>query len=224
MSEATRRGCSGLLVSGGLALGAILLKEVLVPDALRLGLQEAGLGIAPRPEVSLGPPVEPPVRTGGNDPQRAVPVESDREEPPRAAPPAADSPAADAPAVPSAAVQPIRTESSAPDPASRAPSAETGPRVAPIEVNPIEAAAEGWVLQAEALDGLSCARLALVRGWVYARHGYVFSDARTRREFRKQPGYRPDDAVNPDTIDGHLSPADRENRALLLQLERRRGC
>ena len=219
MSEATRRGCSGLLVSGGLALGAILLKEVLVPDALRLGLQEAGLGLAPRPEVSLGLPVEPPVRTGGNDPQRAVPVESDRVEPPGAA-----SSAVPSTTVPSAAAHPSRTESSAPDPASRAASAETGPRVAPIEVNPIEAAAAGWVLQAEALDGLSCARLALVRGWVYARHGYVFPDARTRREFRKQPGYRPDHAVNPDTIDGHLSPADRENRALLLQLERRRGC
>lgn len=190
MSEATRRGCSGLLVSGGLALGAILLKEVLVPDALRFGLHEAGLRIA-------SSSVEP------------LPAEA-----PLAAPPA----------LASADVRPILRGSSGDEPEASAPTAAGGARVAPLELNPIEAAAEGWVLQAEALHGLSCARLALVRGWVYARHGYVFPDARTRREFRKQPGYRPDHAVNPDTIEGHLSAADRENRSLLLRLERRQGC
>lgn len=219
MSEATRRGCSGLLVSGGLALGAILLKEVLVPDALRFGLHEAGLRIAPSPEAAPGLRVDEPGRTDGNDAQRVDPVESASVESPRAA-----SPVAVSPALASASVRQSHAASSAPEPATRAPSGEKVALVAPIEVNPIEAAAEGWVLQAEALQGLSCARLALVRGWVYARHGYVFPDARTRREFRKQPGYRPDQAVNPDTIEGHLSPADRENRSLLLRLERRQGC
>ena len=215
MSEATRRGCSGLLVSGGLALGAILLKEVLVPDALRFGLHEAGLRIAPSPEAAPGIRVEQPGRTDGSDVQHVDPVASN---------PLGPLPVAASPALASADVRPIEREPVGDEPEPRAPTAAPAARVAPIEMNPIDAAAEGWALQAEALRGLSCARLALVRGWVYARHGYVFPDARTRREFRKQPGYRPDHAVNPDTIEGHLSPADRENRAMLLRLERRQGC
>lgn len=219
MSEATRRGCSGLLVSGGLALGAILLKEVLVPDALRFGLHEAGLRIAPSPEAAPGLRVEHPGRTDGSGVQHVDPVASSSMEPLPV-----EAPLAAPPALASADVRPIQRGASGDEPEASAPTAAGGARVAPLELNPIEAAAEGWVLQAEALHGLSCSRLVLVRGWVYARHGYVFPDARTRREFRKQPGYRPDHAVNPDTIEGHLSAADRENRSLLLRLERRQGC
>jgi hypothetical protein len=213
MSEATRRGCSGLLASGGLALGAILLKEVLVPDALRLGLHEAGLSLAP---AAVGPEARPP----------APPLAAPR--PPAPAASVGEPPAEDADGYVDLDEAPIhaRPAQPAPQPPSAAPAAPRtpGPKVAGLEVNPLDAAARGWALQAEALRGLSCGRLALVRQWVYARHGYSFPDARSRRVFRSEPGYRADPAVGPDTIEGRLSEADRANRGLLLSLELKQGC
>jgi hypothetical protein len=71
-------------------------------------------------------------------------------------------------------------------------------------------------LTPEDLAGRSKADLEVMRNEVYARYGYTFKNARLRKHFEAQPGYRARFAE----VSAWLSPLERDNVAAILKAEK----